>query len=41
MDDEQFLKYFKNLLLPLYPDVKGESGKHVMLKVDSGTRHLN
>ena len=40
-DDEEFLKYFKNSLVLLYPDVKDESGNRVMLKVDSGPGHLN
>ena len=41
MDYEEFLKYFKNSLVSLYPDVKDESGKSFMLKVDSGPRSLN
>ena len=41
MDYEEFLKYFNNSLVLLYPDVKDESGRSVMLKVDSVTRSLN
>ena len=41
MDYEEFLKYFNNSLVLLYPDVKDEAGKSVMLKVDSGPRSLN
>ena len=41
MDDEEFLKYFKNFLVPFYLDVKDEYVKRVMLKVDSGSMCLN
>ena len=41
MDYVDFLKYFKNSFSPLYPNIKYEDGKHVMLKVDSGPGRLN
>ena len=41
MDDQEFLKYFKNSRVPSYPDVKDEAGKCVILKVDSGPWRLN
>ena len=39
--DGEFLKYFNNSLILLYPDVKYEDVKCVILKVDSGTGRLN
>ena len=41
MDDDEFLNYFNNSLVPLYPYVKDESRKRVMLKVYSGPGRLN
>ena len=41
MDDEEFLNYFKDSLVLLYPDIKDEYGKCVMLKVESGPGRLN
>ena len=41
INDEDFLKYFKNSLVPLYPDLKDEDLKCVMLKVDSFPWVLN
>ena len=41
MDDEEFLNYFKDSLVLLYPDIKDEYGKCVMPKVESGPGRLN
>ena len=40
MDDEEFQKYLKGSIYPLYPDAEDVPGKHVMIKVDSGPGHL-
>jgi hypothetical protein len=41
MDEEEFEKYLLNSIFPLYPDVKNEDGKRVLIKVDSGPGRLN
>jgi len=41
MDSEEFEKYVMNSIIPLYPHVRNQHGKHVMLKVDSGPVRMN
>ncbi len=41
MDDVEFGKYVKNLLVPLFPDSGDVPGKRVIIKVDSGPGRLN
>ena len=41
MDDEEFMSYFMNSIVPLYLDAEDVDGKHVMVKIDSGTGRLN
>ena len=41
MDEEEFAKYIRNSILPLYPDAMDVPGKRVMVKVDSGSGRLN
>jgi len=36
MDDEEFGKYVKNTLVPLFPDSGDVPGKRVIIKVNSG-----
>ncbi len=35
MNNVEFDKYIKNVIMPLYPDMEDEPGKHVLLKVNS------
>jgi len=41
MDEAEFEKYFRNCILPLFPDALDLLGFCVMVKVDSGPGHLN
>ena len=41
MDSEEFEKYVMNLIILLYPHVRNQHGKRVMLKVDSGPVRMN
>ncbi len=41
MDESEFMHYFFNSLVPLYPDAADVPGKRVMVKVDSGPGRLN
>jgi hypothetical protein len=41
MDSEKFEKYVMNSIVLLYPHVRNQPGKCVMLKVDSGPRRMN
>ncbi len=41
MDEEEFAKYIRNAILPLYPNAAPETGKWVILKCDSGPGRLN
>ncbi len=41
MDDEEFEKYVKNALVPLFPDFGDVSRKKSIIKVDSGPDYLN
>lgn len=41
MDEEEFAKYIRNAIMPLYPNAEPEKGKWVILKCDSGTGRLN
>ena len=41
MDMEEFAKYLRNAIMPLYPNVAPEFGKWVFLKCDSGPGRLN
>ena len=41
MDDDEFEKYLKNSIIPLYPDALDVPGKRVMIKVDSGPGRMN
>ena len=41
MDEEEFAKYIRNAIIPLYPDAAPEKGKWVILKCDSGPGRLN
>jgi hypothetical protein len=36
MDMEEFVKYLRNAIMPLYPNAAPEFGKWVILKCDSG-----
>jgi hypothetical protein len=36
MTDNEFEKYIKNSICPLYLDMEDTPGKHVLLNVDSG-----
>ena len=40
MDDNEFRKYMRNNVMPLYPDVRDTPGNRVMAKVDSGPGRL-
>ncbi len=41
MDNEEFQKYVRNSLLPLFPDSGDFPGKRVLIKVDGGPGRLN
>ena len=41
MDEAEFEKYFRNCILPLFPDALDLLGFCVMVKVDSGPGRLN
>jgi len=41
MDMEEFAKYLRNAIMPLYPNAAPEFGKWVFLKCDSGPGRLN
>lgn len=41
MDDDEFAKYVKNNIMPLYPDALDIPGKQVMVKLDSGPGRCN
>jgi hypothetical protein len=41
MDDDEFEKYLKNNIIPLYPDALDCPGQRVMIKVDSGPGRMN
>ena len=41
MGEEEFMRYFMNYIVPLYPDAKDVNGKHVMVKIDSGPWRIN
>ena len=41
MDMEEFAKYLRNSIMPLYPNAAPEFGKWVILKCDSGPGRLN
>ena len=41
MDNEEFEKYIRGAILPLFPDVEDKPGKRVLLKVDSGPGRCN
>jgi len=41
MDEEEFAKYIRNSIMPLYPNASPEKGKWVVLKCDSGPGRLN
>jgi hypothetical protein len=41
MDMEEFVKYLRNSIMPLYPNAAREFGKWVILKCDSGPGQLN
>jgi len=41
MDDDEFFKYLKVNIIPLYPDALDVKGKRVMIKIDSGPGRLN
>jgi hypothetical protein len=41
MDEAEFEKYFRNSILPLFPDALDLPGFRVMVKVDSGPGRLN
>jgi len=41
MDEAEFKKYFRNCILPLFPDALDLPGFRIMVKVDSGLGHLN
>jgi hypothetical protein len=41
MNMEEFAKYLRNVIMPLYPNAAPEFGKWVILKCDSGPGRLN
>jgi len=41
MDEAEFEKYFRNCILPLFPDALDLPGFCIMVKVDSGPGRLN
>lgn len=41
MDTEEFEKYIKNSIIPLFPNARDEPGKRVLLKCDSGPGRMN
>ena len=41
MDEEEFAKYIRNAIMPLYPNAAPVKGKWVILKCDSGPGRLN
>jgi len=41
MDEEEFAKYIRNAIMPLYPNALPAKGKWVLLKCDSGPGRLN
>jgi hypothetical protein len=41
MNDVEFDKYIKNVIMPLYPNMEDKPGKRVLLKIDSGSGHNN
>ena len=41
MNEEEFEKYLRNSILPLFPDAKDKPGLRVILKVDSGPGRTN
>ena len=41
MDEAELEKYFRNCILPLFPDALDLPGFHAMVKVDSGPGRLN
>jgi hypothetical protein len=43
MEEEEFVKYLFNSIVPLFPHAKDKPGHHVLLKVDSvpGWMNLN
>jgi hypothetical protein len=41
MDTEEFAKYIRNAIMPLYPIASPKKGKWVLIKCDSGPGRLN
>jgi hypothetical protein len=41
MDDDEFEKYLKSNIIPLYPDSLDVPGQRVMIKVDSWPGRMN
>ncbi len=41
MDTEEFAKYIRNAIMPLYPNASPKKGKWVLIKCDSGPGRIN
>jgi hypothetical protein len=41
MDNEEFTKYMRSSIIPLFPDAVNQPGRWVLLKVDSGPGRMN